>query len=78
MAVLLKQMNGGNSLSLMVSFGPKLTDDGGIVNAEVAAKLKKGIDLSGKDMKKALHIFRNGNLKVEKNVIQILEEVGRT
>ena len=71
-------MNSGNSLSLMVSFGQKKTDDGGIVDAEVAAKLKKGLDLSGKDMKKALHILRKGNLKVEKNVIEILEEVGRT
>ena len=51
LAVCLKQMN-GNSLSLMVSYGQKKTYDGGIVDAEVAAKLKKGLDLSGKDIKK--------------------------
>ena len=45
------------------------------MDAEVAAKLKKGLDLSGKDMKKALQILRKGNLKVEKNMTDILEEV---
>ena len=68
--VWLKQMNSGNSLSLMVSFGQKKTDDGSIVDAEKAAKLKKGLDLS-KDMKKALHILRKRNLKVEINVTEI-------
>ena len=28
---------------------------------EVSAKLQKGLDLSGKDLKKALHILRKGN-----------------
>ena len=37
----------------------------------MAAKLKKGLDLSGNDMKKALHIIRKGNLKVEKNVAEV-------
>ena len=54
-------MNSGNSLSLIVSFGQKKTDDGDIVDAEVAAKLKKGLDLGDKDMKKALHILRKKN-----------------
>ena len=76
-SVRLKQMNGGNSLCLKVTLGQNKKDSG-IVDAEVAAKLKKGLDLSGKDMKKALHILRKGNLKVEKNVAEILEEVGRT
>ena len=31
---------------------------------EVSAKLKKGLDLSGKDLKKALHILRKGNIKL--------------
>jgi hypothetical protein len=76
-SVRLKQMNGGNSLGLKVTLG-KTKKESGIVDAEVAAKLKKGLDLSGKDMKKALHILRKGNLKVEKNVVEVLEEVGRT
>ena len=44
----------------------------------MAANLKKQLDLSGKDVKKALNILRKGNVKVEKNVTLILEEVGRT
>ena len=31
-----------------------------------------------KDLKKALHILRKGKVKVDKNVIDILEEVGST
>ena len=76
-SVRLKQMNGGNSLGLKVTLGQNKKDSG-IVDAEVAAKLKKGLDLSGKNTKKALHILQKGNLKVEKNVAEILEEVGRT
>ena len=48
------------------------------MDAEVAARLKKEVDLSGKDLKKALHILQKGKVKVEKNVIDIVEEVGST
>ena len=34
------------------------------LQVEVSAKLKKGLDLSGKDLKKALHILRKGNIKL--------------
>ena len=75
-SVALKQLKGGNSLT--VTLGKRMDGSVGQVDAEVAAKLKKGLDLSGKDLKKALHILRKGNVKVEKNVIDILEEVGST
>jgi hypothetical protein len=60
--VKLKQMKGGNSLR--VTLGQSKVDAVGEVDAEVAAKLKKGLDLSTKDLKKALHILRKGNVKV--------------
>ena len=47
------------------------------VDAEVAAKLKKSLDLSQRDTKKMLNILRKGNVKVESNVNEILEEIGK-
>ena len=75
-SVKLKQLKGGKSLT--VTLGQKKEECVGHVDAEVAAKLKKELDLSGKDLKKALHILRKGKVKVKKNVIDILEEVGST
>ena len=73
-SIRLKQMKGGNRLGLKVTLGQNKDDDIGVVDADVAAKLKKQLD---KDVKKALHILRKGNVKVEKNVGEVLEEVGR-
>ena len=46
----LKQMNGGNCL--IVSLGKRKGDKSGIVDAELAAKVKKSLDLSKRDTKK--------------------------
>ena len=66
----LKQLKGGNSLT--VTLAKRTEDSIGQVDAEAAAKQKKGLDLSGKDQKKALHILRKGNVKVEKNIIDMM------
>ena len=42
----------------------------------LVAKLKKGLDLSDRDTSKALKILRGGNVKVEKNVMDIISEIG--
>ena len=47
----LKQMNGGNCLT--VSLGKRKGDKSGIVDAELAAKVKKSLDLSKRDTKNA-------------------------
>ena len=49
--VCLKQMNGGNSLSLIVSFRQKKTDDGDIVDAEVACGGEKRDQSFGRSWK---------------------------
>jgi hypothetical protein len=73
--VKLSQMKGGSDLT--ISLGKRKSKDSGIVDAEVAAKLKKSLDLSKRDTKKMLNILRKGNIKVESNVNEILEEIGR-
>ena len=50
----------------------------GIVDSLVVAKMKKGLDLSQNDTKKILHILRQGNIKVEDNVLDIMKEIGST
>ena len=47
----LKQLKGGSSLT--VSLVKRMEESVGQVDSEVAAKLKKGLDLSGKDLKKS-------------------------
>ena len=49
-----------------------------LADAEIAAKVKKGLDLSKRDTKKFLNILRQGNVQVEENVMEILEEIGKT
>ena len=73
--VKLVQMKGGSDLT--ISLGKRKSKDSGIVDAEVAAKLKKSLDLSQRDTKKMLNILRKGNVKVESNVNEILEEIGK-
>ena len=70
----LRQINGGNDLT--VTLGKRKLESSGIVDAEIVAKLKKGLDLSSKDTKKALKILRQGNIKVEKCVMDVLDEIG--
>ena len=73
--VKLTQMKGGSDLT--ISLGKRKSKDSGTVDAEVAAKLKKSLDLSQRDTKKMLNILRKGNVKVESNVNEILEEIGK-
>ena len=42
------------------------------MDAELAAKVKKSLDLSKRDTKKMLKILRKGNVKVEKHVMDII------
>ena len=72
----LRQLKGGQSLS--VSVGKMKQEKSEEVDAEVAAKLKKGLDLSERETVKMLSILRAGNVKVEKNVMGILKEIGST
>ena len=74
--VSLKQMNGGSNLT--VTLGKRKVGKDGIVDTEVAAKMKKSLDLSNRETIKILKILRQGNVKVEKNVMGILNEIGRT
>ena len=74
--VKLKQMKGGQDLT--VSLGKKPVSDSGIVDAEVVAKLKNQLDLGKKETSKMLHILRQGQIKIEQNVMDILEEIGST
>ena len=49
-----------------------------MVDADMAAKIKKGLDLGKNETSKLLHILRKGKVKVEKNIMDVLEEVGST
>ena len=43
-----------------------------------SAKVKKCLDLGHREMKTLLNILREGNVKVERNLMGVLEEIGRT
>ena len=70
----MKQMKGG--ADLRISVGQKKLKDNGLVDAVTTAKIKKCLDLSKRDTKEILNILRKGNVKVEKNVMKIVEEIG--
>ena len=57
--VKLKQMEGGRDLN--VTLGKVVKE--GVVDAEVVAKVKKGLDLSKRSTKKFLKIMRQGKVK---------------
>ena len=67
-----------STICLNVSMGKQKGNKSGIVDAELAAKVKKSLDLSKRDTKKMLKILRKGNVKVEKHVMDILDEIGGT
>ena len=69
----LKQLRGGNDMRVKLGKQKKVY---GIVDGLLVAKMKKGLDLSNQDISKVLKILRSGNVKVEPNVMNILEEVG--
>ena len=70
----MKQVKEGNVLTGTVS--KRKQEDKGEINAEVTAKLKKRLDLSERDTIKMLNILRKNNVKVEKNVMGVLKEIG--
>ena len=70
----LKQVKGGNVLT--VTIGKRKQEDKCEINAEVTAKLKKRLDLSERDTIKMLIILRKNKVKVEKNVMRKLKEIG--
>ena len=72
----LNQLKGGNKLT--VKIGQKKGEDGGIVDALTVAKLKKRMDLSDREVGTCLKILKEGKVKVEKNVIEVLKEIGRS
>ena len=72
----LKQLTGGNDLP--VTLGKRKDLNQGVVDADIAAKIKKGLDLGKNETSKLLHILRKGKVKVESNLMDILEEVGLT
>ena len=59
--VKLKQMEGGRDLN--VTLGKRKVVKEGVVDAEVVAKVKKGLDLSKRSTKKFLKIMRQGKVK---------------
>ena len=69
----LKQLRGGNDMRVKLGKQKKVYR---IVDGLLVAKMKKGLDLSNRDISKVLKILRSGNVKVEPNVMNILEEVG--
>ena len=70
----LRQLHGGNDMT--ISVGKQDMKGQGIVDGLLVAKLKKGLDLSDRDTSKALKILREGNVKVEQNVMDIIHEIG--
>jgi membrane-associated HD superfamily phosphohydrolase len=72
----LNQLKGGNKLS--VKIGQNKGEDAGIVDALTVAKLKKRLDLSDREMGTCLKILKEGKVKVEKNVMEVLKEIGRS
>ena len=60
----LRQIKGGNELT--VTIGKKKIENNGVVDAELTAKLKKGLDLGKNETVKMLNILRKGKVKVEK------------
>lgn len=72
----LKQLSGGNHLSITV--GKKKEKTNGEVDVVVVAQLKKQQELSSKDTEKALRILWKGSIKVEKNVMNVIHEIGST
>ena len=74
--VTLKQINGGTDLR--VTIGKRKVEKERVVDAEVAAKVKKTLDLSKRQTIELLKILRKGNIKVEENVMGILEEISGT
>ena len=70
----LKQMKGGNNLSIQI--GKNRNKPGGVVDALTAAKIKKRLDLSDREMRTMLSTLKEGNIKVERNVMEILKEIG--
>ena len=44
----------------------------GMVDADVAAKIKKRLDLGKNETSTLLHILRKSKVKVEKNIMDIL------
>ena len=74
--VTLKQIKGGKDLT--VTLGKRKVEKESVVDAEVTAKVKKTLDLSKRQTRELLKILRKGNVKVEKNVMGILEEISST
>ena len=72
----LKQLKGGKDLRVTV--GKIKNDNYGMVDADVAAKIKKGLDLGKNETSTLLPILRKSKVKVEKNIMDVLEEVGST
>ena len=70
----MKQMKGG--ADLRISVGQKKLKDNGLVDDVTTAKIKKRLDLSKRVTKEILNILQKGNVKVEKNVMKIVEEIG--
>ena len=46
------------------------------MDALTAAKIKKRLDLSDREMRTMLSTLKEGNIKVERNVMEILKEIG--
>ena len=69
----LKQLRGGNDMRVKLGKQKKVYR---IVDGLLVAKMKKRLDLSNRDISNVLKILRRGNVKVEPNVMNILEEVG--
>ena len=74
--VTLKQIKGGKDLT--VTIGKRKVEKESVVDAEVTAKIKKTLYLSKRHTLELLKILRKGNVKVEENVMGILEEISST
>ena len=72
----LKQLKGGNDLPVTV-VKRKIVNNG-MVDADLAAKIKKGLDIMKNETSTLLHILRKGKVQVESNIKEALQEVGLT
>ena len=63
---------------MTVTLGKRKVENSGTVDAEVADKIKKSLDLSKRDTNEMLKMLRKGNVKVEDNLTKILDEIGST
>ena len=55
-----------------MTVGKRKIVNNGMVDADLAAKIKKGLDIRKNETSTLLHILRKGKVKVESNIKEVL------